>query len=607
VLGGLLTWSWQGAATAFFWGTVVRVGLLHHVTWSINSICHAVGERPFVSRDKSGQRVVAGDPVGGESWHNLHHADPTCARHGVLRGQLTPPPARSGCSRSSAGSATSAGRVRCTKVGTAGNDKLVGTSSRDVICGRGGNDSITGSGGNDVIDGGAGNDVLSGGSGNDAVIGGSGNDAETGGSGDDSVKGGTGADRLSGNDGADHLYGQDGNDDLAGGTGTDSLAGGAGTNWCTIDKADTRTACVHDVAVPVAHQIAYSQASVDVSDAPASVRLRMHLTDDTGISSVQASVYDTETSNQIASGMAGLSSGTVRDGWWTLTVYVPRWMEPGDYEAGASITDRVHRDTYHDWFSPTLSVIDRHPDSNPPAVTGLSAPILDQSYDVRTSARTVRVKAALTDDASGIADATFCLFRPVDHYFTNLPCEQAALASGTRRDGVWTADIVIHARTRSTSWSRPVGARAPDLDLAPVEVFSRISRLARHLDLARRRGLQPAFTAHGVRHRVVGVRRAGGAAARGWRRTSSPPGGCSSETLVTSGTMTNRVDRLAARGFRRAAARPRRPARRDRAAHARGQASPSTARSRPCSTPSASCSPTCPPRTTSSSPRSCAP
>ena len=54
VLGGLITWSWPGALTAFFWGSLVRVGLLHHVTWSINSICHAVGDRPFSSRDKSG-------------------------------------------------------------------------------------------------------------------------------------------------------------------------------------------------------------------------------------------------------------------------------------------------------------------------------------------------------------------------------------------------------------------------------------------------------------------------------------------------------------------------------------------------------------------------
>jgi len=88
VLGGLLTWSWQGALTAFFWGSLVRVALLHHVTWSINSICHAMGNRPFVSRDRSGNVWWLAIPSGGESWHNLHHADPTCARHGVLRGQL---------------------------------------------------------------------------------------------------------------------------------------------------------------------------------------------------------------------------------------------------------------------------------------------------------------------------------------------------------------------------------------------------------------------------------------------------------------------------------------------------------------------------------------
>lgn len=88
VLGGLLTWSWQGALTGFFWGSLVRVSLLHHVTWSINSICHTVGARPFVSRDKSANVWWLAIPSMGESWHNLHHADPTCARHGVLRGQV---------------------------------------------------------------------------------------------------------------------------------------------------------------------------------------------------------------------------------------------------------------------------------------------------------------------------------------------------------------------------------------------------------------------------------------------------------------------------------------------------------------------------------------
>jgi len=88
VVGGLWSWSWQGALTAFFWGSLVRISLLHHTTWSINSICHAVGERPFKSRDRSGNVWWLAILSMGESWHNLHHAEPTSARHGVLRGQI---------------------------------------------------------------------------------------------------------------------------------------------------------------------------------------------------------------------------------------------------------------------------------------------------------------------------------------------------------------------------------------------------------------------------------------------------------------------------------------------------------------------------------------
>ncbi|WP_130798197.1 acyl-CoA desaturase [Streptomyces otsuchiensis] len=88
LIGGLATWSWQGALSAFFWASLVRVALLHHVTWSINSICHAVGRRPFASRDRSGNVWWLAVLSCGESWHNLHHSDPTCARHGVDRGQV---------------------------------------------------------------------------------------------------------------------------------------------------------------------------------------------------------------------------------------------------------------------------------------------------------------------------------------------------------------------------------------------------------------------------------------------------------------------------------------------------------------------------------------
>jgi stearoyl-CoA desaturase (delta-9 desaturase) len=90
MVGGLVTWSWQGALSAFFWAGLVRIAVLHHVTWSINSVCHVVGERPFETRD--GDKATNFWPLAilsfGESWHNLHHADPTCARHGVQRGQI---------------------------------------------------------------------------------------------------------------------------------------------------------------------------------------------------------------------------------------------------------------------------------------------------------------------------------------------------------------------------------------------------------------------------------------------------------------------------------------------------------------------------------------
>ena len=80
--------SWQGALTAFFWGSLVRVAFLHHVTWSINSICHTFGKEEFEVRDKSRNVNWLAILSFGESWHNLHHSDPTCARHGALRGQI---------------------------------------------------------------------------------------------------------------------------------------------------------------------------------------------------------------------------------------------------------------------------------------------------------------------------------------------------------------------------------------------------------------------------------------------------------------------------------------------------------------------------------------
>lgn len=87
-IGGLAAMSWAAAVSAFFWASLVRIFLLHHVTWAINSICHMIGDRPFQARDKSANFWPLAVLSFGESWHNMHHADPTAARHGVLRGQL---------------------------------------------------------------------------------------------------------------------------------------------------------------------------------------------------------------------------------------------------------------------------------------------------------------------------------------------------------------------------------------------------------------------------------------------------------------------------------------------------------------------------------------
>lgn len=88
VAGGLLTGTWFGALLGFLWGGLVRVFLVHHVTWSINSVCHMWGARPFRSHDESRNNAIFGVLAFGEGWHNNHHAFPTSARCGLSWWQL---------------------------------------------------------------------------------------------------------------------------------------------------------------------------------------------------------------------------------------------------------------------------------------------------------------------------------------------------------------------------------------------------------------------------------------------------------------------------------------------------------------------------------------
>lgn len=76
--------------TALLWGGLVRVFLLHHATWSVNSICHMYGDRPFAIEDESRNNWAVALVTFGEGWHHNHHAFPTSARHGLSPRQFDP-------------------------------------------------------------------------------------------------------------------------------------------------------------------------------------------------------------------------------------------------------------------------------------------------------------------------------------------------------------------------------------------------------------------------------------------------------------------------------------------------------------------------------------
>jgi stearoyl-CoA desaturase (Delta-9 desaturase) len=82
-LGFALTGELSGALTGLLWGGLVRIFLVHHVTWSINSVCHFFGTRRYETDDMSTNVFWLALPSLGESWHHNHHAFPRSARHGL--------------------------------------------------------------------------------------------------------------------------------------------------------------------------------------------------------------------------------------------------------------------------------------------------------------------------------------------------------------------------------------------------------------------------------------------------------------------------------------------------------------------------------------------
>jgi stearoyl-CoA desaturase (delta-9 desaturase) len=86
--GGLWSGTWRGAWFGLLWGGLVRVFLCHHVTWSINSVCHVWGRRMFETQDVSKNNWIFGVLGFGEGWHNNHHAFPRSAFHGLRWWQI---------------------------------------------------------------------------------------------------------------------------------------------------------------------------------------------------------------------------------------------------------------------------------------------------------------------------------------------------------------------------------------------------------------------------------------------------------------------------------------------------------------------------------------
>ena len=87
-LGWLIGGSIHSALTGLLWGGLVRMLVLHHVTYSINSICHFFGRQEHDTGDQSRNVAWLSVLSMGESWHNNHHAFPTSARHGIRRWQI---------------------------------------------------------------------------------------------------------------------------------------------------------------------------------------------------------------------------------------------------------------------------------------------------------------------------------------------------------------------------------------------------------------------------------------------------------------------------------------------------------------------------------------
>jgi Ca2+-binding RTX toxin-like protein len=337
--------------------------------------------------------------------------------------------------------------------GGVGGDRLDGGLDNDGLRGMGGDDVLRGGSGREQIYGGFGNDRISGGDGGDTVMGEAGSDVVSGDGGNDDLRGGTGADRIYGGDGADREAGDDGNDvvsgnlgddDLSGGPGGDLVDGGAGFNVCDVPGAfgDQQFRCVVDISKPVVGEVTLSQTTVDVSSAAQTIRVEAHVTDDTGVKSVQIG------------SVASLISGTPRDGTWATTLQVPRFIAPGPRDIDIFVGDRVGRDTFETRPN-AYTVVNSVYDKEMPVLQTLS--LSASSVDARTAAKPISTTVRVTDDLAGPTDLYVC---PAHAMPTGTPsfrqaggCVPMSKVSGTAADSTWKGTLTIPKGAPSGTWN----------------------------------------------------------------------------------------------------------------------------------------------------------
>lgn len=323
--------------------------------------------------------------------------------------------------------------VKGTATGTSGDDVICGTSGADVIRGYGGNDTIFGLGGDDYIDAGSGADAVQGNDGADEILLGSGNDVGSG---------GPGADRLFGQDGDDTVLGHSGDDALVGGAGVDSLNGGYGVDYCRKDGADTLVSCFYDTSLPQVSWISVRTPAVDTSAAPAVVTVRTRITDPgTGLEwlrygftfkkpdgawadqpvAVLHGLPDASAPGCTSDGHASAPapgtptvcrvSGSAQDGVYELKLLLPRWTRKGTFVlTGISLRDSAgnQRDIG------AARIAERDLDvrfaqigtGDPYAPRIRDIRVVTPTLDTSGAARVLVVRAHLTDNLSGVAEAT---------------------------------------------------------------------------------------------------------------------------------------------------------------------------------------------------------